>query len=68
MIFIHPDGSVGEHGMRDDQGSRKGETGGLSGRAGWLDGEVFTSVRGLGGLQGVVGYGQDFEVDALWGF
>ena len=36
-------------------GSRKGKTGGCSGRAGWLDGEDFAKVRALGGLQGVIG-------------
>ena len=61
-------GSVGEHKMRGDRGSRKGDTGEWSGRAGWLDGEELTKVRGLGGLEGVVGYGQDLEVDALWDF
>jgi len=44
--------------MRDDRGgSRKGATGGGSGRAGWLNGEKFAKVflSGLGGLEGVVG-------------
>jgi len=50
-------GSVGEHEMRSDQGSRNGETRGGSGRAGWLDGEEFVKVCGFGVglLQGVVG-------------
>ena len=41
--------------MRGDWGSRKGETGGGSGRAGWLNGEKLAKVSGLGGLEGVVG-------------
>ena len=36
-------------------GSRKGETGGGSGRAGWLKGEKLAKVSRLGGLEGVVG-------------
>src|SRR6218665_3553831 len=42
--------------MRGDRGWRKGETGGGSGRAGWLNGEKLAKVSGLGGLEGVVGY------------
>ena len=41
--------------LRCHRWSRKGETGGGGGRAGWLDGEQFAKVRGLGGPQGVVG-------------
>ena len=37
-------GSFGEREMRGDQGSRKGETGGGSGRVGWLNGEKFAKV------------------------
>jgi len=31
--------------MRGDRGSRNGETGWWSSRAGWLDGEKFAKVR-----------------------
>jgi len=31
-----------------------------------MDGEEFATVSGQGILQEVVGWGQDFEVDALW--
>ena len=41
--------------MRGDGGSSKGETGGRSGRAGWLNGEKLVKVSRLGGLEGVVG-------------
>ena len=61
-------GSVVEHKMSSDQRTRKGEIGGWSGRAGWLDDEEFAKVRGLGGLDGVLGYGHNFELDALWDF
>ena len=43
----------GEMEVRSDRGLRKGETGGLSGRTFWLDGEKFTKARGLGVLQEV---------------
>ena len=35
----------------------------MAGRAGWLDGEEFAKVCGLGGLQGVVhvSYEADFD-------
>src|SRR6218665_58159 len=59
-------GSFGERKMGGDQWSRKGETRGGSGRAGWLNGEKLVKVSGLGGLEEVVGYGQGFEVDVLW--
>ena len=36
-------------------GVEKGETGWWSSRAGWLDGEEFAEVSGLGRLQGIVG-------------
>lgn len=42
--------------MRDDRGgSRKGATGGGSGRAGWLDGQRFEMVSGLRVPHGIVG-------------
>jgi len=41
--------------MRADQGSRKGEIGIGSGRAGWLNGEKFAKVSELGVLEGVGG-------------
>ena len=43
--------------MRGDRGSRKGEIGRGSGRAGWLNGEKLAKVRvsGLGGPEEVVG-------------
>ena len=37
-------GSVGEHEMCSDWGSREGETGKLSGREGWLDDKMFAKV------------------------
>ena len=39
-------GSFGEREVRGDRGSRKGETGGGSGRAGWLNGEKLAKVSG----------------------
>jgi len=41
--------------MRSDQGSRKGETGGRSGRVGWPNGEKFAKVSWLGVLEEVAG-------------
>jgi len=34
----------------------------------WINGEDFAEISGLGVMQGVVFYGQDFEADALWDF
>ena len=51
--------------MRSDRGrGRERVRHAGSSRAGWLDGEEFANVCGLGRLDGIV----DCERDALWDF
>ena len=52
--------------MRNDKGLRQDD--GWSDRSGLLDGDEFAKVGVLGGLQGIVDKGQDFEMNAPWDF